>query len=97
MAIKERLELALAVRQRLNRITEVVTGIQDMVTGMSELSASQQGLLAKVLTPVELAEMNALWNLAQNFLADVQKAAPTLLEPETLYHAPAPDVLSPGV
>jgi len=97
MAIKERLELALAVRQRLNRITEVVGDIEEMVTGMSVLSGSQRDLLAKVLTADEAKEMNALWNLAQNFLIDVQAAAPTLLAPEAPYHAPAEDVPLEGV
>ena len=97
MAIKERLELALAVRQRLNRITEIVGNIEEMVTGLSALSTEWRELLAKVLTVNEAKEMNALWNLAQIFLADVRAAAPTLLATETPYHAPAEDTPLGGV
>ena len=97
MAIKERLELALAVRQRLNRITEIVGNIEEMVTGLSAPSTERRELLAKVLTVNEAKEMNALWNLAQIFLADVRAAAPTLLAAETPYHAPAEDTPLGGV
>lgn len=77
--MEQRLDMGLAVRDYVNRMRETMQRIEAMTGTFAGLSAGEQVALAEVLTPGEVAEIEAIANLAQLFVADAQAAAPTFL------------------
>lgn len=82
-----RLAMSLAIRDYINQMHETMTRIERMVSAFKGLAAGDAITLGAVLSVSEVAELQALANLAQFFLADAREAAPTFL-PATKLPAP---------
>jgi uncharacterized circularly permuted ATP-grasp superfamily protein len=77
--MEQRLELSLAIRDYTNQMREVIARIERMVIALTGMTESEQIALGEVLSAREVGELQAVAQLAHEFVADARAAAPTFL------------------